>query len=104
MTKRGYSKEAPFFVKFKNMKSELLLLSLFALALIWIIWRWIKGNLRHLSEQDIEDFLTNRMGRKELKHTREHLLQCNECKKLLDDISKEPQKHKPDRLLKRRFE
>lgn len=85
------------------MKSELLLLSLFALMLAWTMWRWIKGNLKHLSEQDIDDFLANRMGEKELKHTREHLLQCDECKDLLDEISKIPQKHKPDRLLKRRF-
>ena len=86
-----------------NMKRELLILALFALGMAWIMWRWIKGNLNHLSEQDIDNFLTNRMSEKELKHAREHLLQCNECKELLDSISKMPQKHKPDRLLKRRF-
>lgn len=85
------------------MKSELLILALFAMGMIWVMWRWIKGSLQHLSEQEIDDFLANRMGGKELKHAREHLLQCDECKDLLDEISKIPQKHKPDRLLKRRF-
>ncbi len=90
--------------KFLNMKFELLLLALFAFGLGIRIWKWIEASSKHLSEKDIDDFLTNRMDGQALKHTREHLLQCDECKKLLDDISKEPQKHKPDRLLKRRFE
>ncbi len=88
---------------FSNMKSELSILALFAVGLAWIMWRWIKGNSNHLSEEDINDFLTNRMDGNALKHAREHLLKCDECKTLLDEISKNSQKHKPDRLLKRRF-
>lgn len=73
------------------------------LLVMWRIWRAIKANMRHLTEEDIEDFLTNRMSEQELRYTREHLLKCEDCKELLDEVSKQAQKQKPERLLKRRF-
>lgn len=75
----------------------------FALAIIWFIWRGIKPNLRHLDDNDLNDFLANRMGGQELKYTREHLLRCEECKQRMDELTSETQKMKPERWLKRRF-
>jgi hypothetical protein len=75
----------------------------FALAIVWWIWRGIKPNLRHLTDAELDDFLANRMGGNRLKHTREHLLRCDECKSRLDEMTSISQKMKPERWLKRRF-
>ncbi|MEL7220705.1 MAG: hypothetical protein AAGJ93_05255 [Bacteroidota bacterium] len=75
----------------------------FALAIVWWIWRGIRPNLQHLSDDDLNDFLANRTTGKSLKHTREHLLRCEECKERLDELTSVAQKMKPERWLKRRF-
>lgn len=75
----------------------------FALGLIWFMWRRIKGNLDHLEDEDIEDFLSKRLSEKEQKQVREHLLRCPACKLRMDELTKKAQKVKPDRWLKRRF-
>ena len=82
--------------------SEIIVLG-FALGIVWWIWRGIKPNLQHLSDADLDDFLSNRMAGKKLKHTREHLLRCEECKERMDELSGSSQKMKPERWLKRRF-
>ena len=74
-----------------------------ALSIIWFMWRRIKGNLDHLEDEDIQDFLAKRLSDKELKQVREHILRCPACKLRLDELSKEAHKMKPDRWLKRRF-
>lgn len=75
----------------------------FALAIIWRIWRGIKPNLQHLADEELDDFLANRMTGKTLKYAREHLLRCEECKERLDELTSVAQKMKPERWLKRRF-
>lgn len=85
------------------MSTEALIVVVFALSVIWFMWRQIKGTLQHLDDDDLDNFLSNRMGEKELKRTREHLLQCESCKLRLDEMTKYSQKIKPDRWLKRRF-
>jgi hypothetical protein len=85
------------------MSTGALIVVVFALSVLWFMWRQIKGNLVHLDEEDLDNFLSNRMGEKELKRTREHLLRCESCKLRLDEMTKKAQKIKPDRWLKRRF-
>lgn len=85
------------------MNTGALVVVVFALSIFWYIWRQIKENLVHLEDRDIENFLSKRMGEKELKRTREHLLRCADCKLRLDELTKKSQKVKPDRWLKRRF-
>ena len=85
------------------MNSGALIVVLFALSVFWWMWGQIKGNLVHLDDEDLDHFLSNRLGEKELKRTREHLLRCEECKLRLDEMTKKSQKIKPDRWLKRRF-
>jgi len=85
------------------MSSEALIVVTFALSVLWFMWRQIKGNLVHLDDDDLDNFLSNRMGEKELKRAREHLLRCDSCKLRLDEMTKKSQKIKPDRWLKRRF-
>ena len=85
------------------MSRGALIVVVFALAVFWFMWRQIKENLVHLEDDDLDDFLSKRMGEKELKRTREHLLRCASCKLRLDEMTKKTQKVKPDRWLKRRF-
>ena len=85
------------------MSTSIILVATFTLALVWFMWRGMKGNIQHLTEEELSDFLSNRLEGRKLKHTREHLLRCDECKELLDELTRFSQKHKPDRLLKRRF-
>lgn len=85
------------------MSSGALIVVVFALAVFWFMWRQIKENLVHLEDDDLDDFLSKRMGEKALKRTREHLLRCASCKLRLDEMTKKTQKVKPDRWLKRRF-
>lgn len=85
------------------MDLSILLVASFGLALVWFMWRAMKGNTKHLTEDELSDFLSNRMEGRKLKHTREHLLSCDECKTLLDELTEFSHKPKPDRLLKRRF-
>jgi uncharacterized protein YlaI len=85
------------------MSKGALIVVVFALAIFWYIWRQIKQNLVHLDDQDINDFLAKRMEGKDLKNAREHLLRCPACKLRFDELTKQAQKAKPERLLKRRF-
>lgn len=85
------------------MSTSALGVVVFALGIIWFMWRRIKGNLEHLDDEDIKDFLEKRLSEKELKQVREHLLRCPACKLRLDELSKQAHKTKPDRWLKRRF-
>ncbi|MEM1215711.1 MAG: zf-HC2 domain-containing protein [Bacteroidota bacterium] len=85
------------------MSVSALLVMSFGLGICWLVWRNMREGMRHLDEQDIEDFLAGRLDERNLKRVREHLLVCEECRALLDEMSKKSQKHKPDRLLKRRF-
>lgn len=85
------------------MTSSALYLVFFAMGIIWLMWRRIKLNLDHLDDDDIDDFLSKRLHGKALKQAREHLLRCPACKLRLDELTKEAQKVKPDRWLKRRF-
>jgi ABC-type nickel/cobalt efflux system permease component RcnA len=85
------------------MSKSAAIVAFFALALVWYMWRYIKRSLQHLDDDDLRDFLENRMSARELKHTREHLLSCEECKARLDELSGEAHKPAPDRWLKRRF-
>lgn len=85
------------------MTTGALIVCTFALALFWMFWRSIRSSLACLEDQEIEDFLAERLGPSDLKRVREHLLQCDECKERLDEMTRQAQKRKPDRLLKRRF-
>ncbi len=85
------------------MSTSTLMVITFALAVVWYMWRRIKPNLTCLDDEDIDDFLANRLSEKERKQVREHLLRCPACKLRLDEMTKQAQKMKPERLLKRRF-
>ncbi len=85
------------------MTLEIQLLILFALGMLWYMWRRIKGSLQHLEDNEMRDFIQKRLGKNDLKRVREHLLSCEECKDRLDEIQKEPHRPSPDRFLKRRF-
>ena len=85
------------------MGTEALSVVIFALSIMWFMWSRIKQNLDHLDDDDINDFLANRMGEGERRIAREHLLRCPACKLRLDELTKKAQKVKPERLLKRRF-
>ena len=85
------------------MSWHLQLLLLFALGLIWRMWRWIKASRTHLTDQELLDFVENRQSGQQLKHTREHLLHCEECKDRLDEIQRAGHRPQPDRWMKRRF-
>ena len=85
------------------MSTSTLVVITFALALVWYMWRRIKGNLEHLDDEDIDDFLANRLSEGDRKKAREHLLRCPACKLRFDEMTKESQKMKPERWLKRRF-
>jgi hypothetical protein len=85
------------------MNTSVLVVVLFALCLIYYMWRRIQPSLTHLDDGEMDDFLANRLNETALKHAREHLLRCDECKEKLDEHTRKVQKMKPDRLLKRRF-
>ncbi|RMF00414.1 MAG: hypothetical protein D6772_06420 [Bacteroidetes bacterium] len=85
------------------MTKSAAVVAFFALALVWYMWRYIKRSLQHLEDDDIRDFMENRMSERDRKHTREHLLSCGECKARLDELCGEARKPAPERWLKRRF-
>ena len=85
------------------MSTSTLMVITFALSIVWYMWRRIKNNLTCLDDEDIDDFLSNRLSEKEQKQVRELLLRCSECKMLFDEMTKQAQKITPERLLKRRF-
>jgi hypothetical protein len=85
------------------MSIEMLALIFFAIGILWYIWRNIRGSYHHLDDDDIRQFLEGRMSKKDERETREHLLQCPECKARMDEIQKEAKRMAPDRWLKRRF-
>ncbi|MEL6658220.1 MAG: zf-HC2 domain-containing protein [Bacteroidota bacterium] len=85
------------------MSTSTLMVITFALSIVWYMWRRIKNNLTCLDDEDIDDFLSNRLSEKEQKQVREHLLRCSACKMRFDEMTKQAQKMKPERLLKRRF-
>lgn len=85
------------------MSTAAAVVCLVVLLLLWRMWRYIKGTLRHLEDDELMNFLEKRMSGNQLKQTREHILQCETCKERLDELTKNPIKMAPDRLLKRRF-
>ena len=49
------------------MSTNTLMVITFALSIAWYMWRRIKNNLACLDDEDIDDFLANRLSEKDRK-------------------------------------
>lgn len=92
--------------KFTNQKNMPVTTVIFLLAVAFLLWRmarWVLGTYQHPSEETLREFYHEQLDKSDLKRVREHLLHCDECRELLDEIRREPGKPQRERWIKKRF-